>query len=263
VNRWMNCRIILLALCLGLVLAASLPAAAAEQPLVKRDSSSSDGVVLTNAAAQNLNRSFVVRPNQQTSGVYITNTTHYRKEPWPQWQPPVEEDQVAPVYGPTQDNWAASGSYRAGALEAIYITYSPPGTMASRGSTSTQINLSAIIEREARRNNFDPYLIQVLIYHESGYNNYAVSPAGAQGLMQLMPGTGARLGVTDPFNPYQNVAAGVRYLREQMNAFGDINLALAAYNAGPGAVSAYGGIPPFSETINYVRNIMGAYTSGR
>lgn len=239
------------------------PAAASdrsgEKPVLKADSSCSGGVLLTNPAAQRLEQAFVIKQNRKNSGIYYSNRTHYQAEPWPAWQPPAQaETAVTPSdAGPGTGSQAVGGP-----LEPIYITYAPGGAAAS-GSVSTQINLSAIIMREAARNNFDPYLVQVLIYHESGYNNYAVSPAGAQGLMQLMPGTGQRLGVTDPFNPYQNVAAGVRYLREQYDAFGDINLALAAYNAGPGAVSAYGGVPPFAETINYVRCIMSEYQAGR
>lgn len=226
-----------------------------EKPIVKADSSCSDGVMLTNPEAQRLEHAFVIKQNRKNSGTYYSNRTHYQAEPWPTWQPPSrEEDALAPADAESEIGTQGLG----GPLEPIYITYGPGGS-----SASTQLNLSAIIMREAARNNFDPYLIQVLIYHESGYNNYAISPAGAQGLMQLMPGTGQRLGVTDPFNPYQNVAAGVRYLREQYDAFGDINLALAAYNAGPGAVSAYGGVPPFAETINYVRCIMSEYQAGR
>lgn len=95
------------------------------------------------------------------------------------------------------------------------------------------------------------------IAQESGWNPRAVSPAGAEGLLQIMPGTQDYLGVTDPFDPGQSLDAGARYLAEQYRAFGSWPLALAAYNAGPGNVKKYGGIPPFEETQGYVRSITG------
>lgn len=92
------------------------------------------------------------------------------------------------------------------------------------------------------------------MFVESRYCQDAVSPKGAVGLGQLMPGTAAALGV-DASDPAQNLAGAARYLREQLDAFGDVTLALAAYNAGPGAVSKYGGVPPYAETKAYVREV--------
>lgn len=104
----------------------------------------------------------------------------------------------------------------------------------------------------------DPDLFLRLVGAESSFNPDAVSSKGATGLAQLMPDTAAELGV-DPTDPIQNLRGGARYLRQQLDEFGDPVLALAAYNAGPGNVRKYGGIPPFEETQNYVAKIMGGY----
>jgi len=109
----------------------------------------------------------------------------------------------------------------------------------------------------AQKHNIPADLFLRLVHQESGWNSRAVSHAGAIGLAQLMPGTAADLNV-DPTNPAQNLEGGARYLRQQYEAFGTWRLALAAYNAGPGAVQKHGGIPPFRETRDYVRIIAGS-----
>jgi len=106
-----------------------------------------------------------------------------------------------------------------------------------------------------QRYGLPPALLAAVARTESGFNPSAVSPAGASGLMQFMPGTAASLGI-DPFDPAQAVDGAARYLREQLEAFGTLELALAAYNAGPGNVRRYGGIPPFTETQHYVRRVI-------
>jgi soluble lytic murein transglycosylase-like protein len=114
------------------------------------------------------------------------------------------------------------------------------------------------IQAAAQKYGLDPALLKALIRQESNFNPAAGSPAGAQGLTQLMPGTARSLGVTDPHDPTQAIDGGAKYLKQQLDAFGgDVEKALAAYNAGPGAVRKHGGIPPYAETQNYVKKVMG------
>ena len=141
-----------------------------------------------------------------------------------------------------------------------------PSSTDANGVTTRRagnVDIAAVIQREARRNGIDPLLVESIIQQESGFDPYATSPSGAQGLMQLMPGTAAGLGVTDPYDVEQNVAAGVYYFASHLKRFNDLSLALAAYNAGPGAVESYGGVPPYSETQNYVAIISGNYAARR
>lgn len=119
----------------------------------------------------------------------------------------------------------------------------------------------ALLEHYSLKNGVDPDLARRLMSQESRGRSRAVSPKGAQGLMQLMPGTARQLGVTDPFDVHQNLDAGTKYLRQQLDEFGDPHLALAAYNAGPGAVKKFGNkIPPYRETQNYVKKIGAGYS---
>jgi soluble lytic murein transglycosylase-like protein len=114
----------------------------------------------------------------------------------------------------------------------------------------------AEIDAAAARYGLDPALLKGLIRQESGFDASARSGAGATGLTQLMPGTAASLGV-DPSDPAQAIDGGARYLKQQLDRFGgDPSMALAAYNAGPGAVAAYGGVPPYAETQNYVSSVL-------
>ncbi|MHB1660958.1 MAG: lytic transglycosylase domain-containing protein [bacterium] len=117
-----------------------------------------------------------------------------------------------------------------------------------------------IIIRASKKYNVSPKLIEAVIKAESGYNIRAVSDKGAEGLMQLMPQTQRSFDVTDPFNPSQNIYGGTEYLKSLIVKYGgNLPLALAAYNAGSKAVKKYGGIPPYSETRNYVNEVMGYY----
>ena len=114
----------------------------------------------------------------------------------------------------------------------------------------------AEITAAAKKHGIDPALLAGLVKQESGFDPNAGSSAGARGLTQLMPGTAAGLGVTNVLDPIQSLDGGAKYLRAQLDAFGgDVTRALAAYNAGPGAVKRYGGVPPYAETQNYVRAV--------
>jgi len=135
-----------------------------------------------------------------------------------------------------------------------YALQSPP----SRSSTE----FMPMIQEIAEQHGMDPQLIYAVIEMESGFNPHALSGANAMGLMQLIPETAKSLNVRDPFDPYDNVQGGVRYLKMQLERFGNIELALAAYNAGPGAVEKHGGVPPYRETQNYVRIILDRYYQG-
>ena len=127
----------------------------------------------------------------------------------------------------------------------------------------TSSQLFSLVQSISAVYGIDPLLVMAVIQEESGGNTKAISSAGAKGLMQLMPGTASELGVTDPFNPQQNVHGGIAYLAYLIKLFnGNIRYALAAYNAGPNAVKEYGGIPPYPETENYVNNIMYMYEHG-
>jgi soluble lytic murein transglycosylase-like protein len=114
----------------------------------------------------------------------------------------------------------------------------------------------ALVTAAALRNGLQPALLAALLRSESGFDPRAVSPAGAQGIAQLMPATARGLGVADPFDPAQAVPAAARLLSGHVRAFGSVPLALAAYNAGPGAVERYGGIPPYPETRAYVARVL-------
>ena len=137
-----------------------------------------------------------------------------------------------------------------------------PGLASSlRGFTTGYAEVDGYITDSAQRNNVDPLLLYSIMHQESSFKRGAISPKGARGLMQLMPGTAARFGVTNIFNPKQNIEGGARYVSFLLNRFnGDLSLTLAGYNAGEGAVDKYGWrIPPYAETQEYVRRISRRY----
>jgi soluble lytic murein transglycosylase-like protein len=133
----------------------------------------------------------------------------------------------------------------------------------TRGHQASQEEIDASIVMAAARHNVDPNLVRAVVKVESNFNSNAVSRKGAMGLMQLMPSTARSLKVKNPFDPDQNVDAGVRHLKQLLENYGgDVNLTLAAYNAGAGAVARSSGVPHFAETQNYVRRITHLYYGG-
>lgn len=124
--------------------------------------------------------------------------------------------------------------------------------------------IDRLVGQNANAWGVDPALVKAIIANESGFDANATSKTGAQGLMQLEPGTAADLGVANAYDPAQNVWGGTRYIKGLLDRFnGDVRLAVAAYNAGPGAVEKYGGVPPYAETQSYVENVLGAYQKYR
>jgi hypothetical protein len=146
------------------------------------------------------------------------------------------------------------------------IEVEDPATVAQAGKKASgwstgRPGLDNLIRQNGYKYNVDPYLIFLVMEQESHFNTYAVSPKGARGLMQMMPGTWARFGVRRPHDPAQNISGGTRYLRELLNRFNNrVDLVLASYNAGEGAVAKFGNkVPPYAETRNYVKKISKRY----
>lgn len=152
-------------------------------------------------------------------------------------------------------------------LQPTTLVYEPTSTVLSsqgsalRGYTTGSAQIDGYIINAGTNNGVDPLLLYSVMHQESSFESGAISPKGARGLMQLMPGTAARYGVTNIFDPRQNINGGARYLRFLLDRYdGDVNLALAGYNAGEGAVDKYGcRIPPYAETQEYVRRISRRY----
>ncbi|HEX8710163.1 MAG TPA: transglycosylase SLT domain-containing protein [Pyrinomonadaceae bacterium] len=149
--------------------------------------------------------------------------------------------------------------------EPVETASNPSPSWTERGWSTGNPKFDALIKESGARYGVDPYLIFCVMEQESQFKPRIVSPKGARGLMQLMPGTGARFGVRRPFDPAENIMGGTRYLKQLLEQFnGRVDLVLAGYNAGEGAVLKYGGsVPPYKETRNYVKRISARYAKGQ
>ncbi len=178
----------------------------------------------------------------------------------------IEQITGAPVQLPgLPDQTPENGSFAA-MLQAQMSSQegAPQGADSNAPAMVPPAQIDALVNDNAQSQDVDPALIKAIIANESGFNAHATSNVGAQGLMQLMPGTAAGLGVTDAYDPAQNVAGGTKYIKGLLERFnGNVRLAVAAYNAGPGAVEKYDGVPPYAETQNYVQNVLASYAKYR
>ena len=148
---------------------------------------------------------------------------------------------------PTRAVWVVKVDTRTGRLVRTLVALKP--------AAEAGADMRGLVADAAKNFDVNPLLVDSVIQVESNYNPFAVSPKGAQGLMQLMPGTAQRFGVTDSFDPKQNIEAGVRYLKFLQDTFQDDRLAIAAYNAGEKAVAKYKDVPPYPETVSYVAKV--------
>ena len=172
-------------------------------------------------------------------------------------------------WSPTERRWKQVPRARVGAAKSAaaevdqYLGKSPDAQNSVSRTGFTQREIDAAIEKAAARHSVDANLVRALVKVESNFNPNAVSRKGAMGLMQLMPQTARQLKVNNPFNPEENVDAGVRHLKRLLESYGgNVPLSLAAYNAGAGAVARSAGIPHYAETRNYVRRITRLYGGG-
>ena len=152
----------------------------------------------------------------------------------------------------------------ANATTSADTTTTSSSTTASTSTTATPAtgDFAALINQAAKKYNVNPNLVQAVVKAESNFNPSAVSSAGALGLMQLMPATAAGLGVSNALDPAQNIEGGVKFLSQLLTHFnGNVKLAVAAYNAGQGAVDRYNGVPPYQETQTYVDRVLGYYNA--
>jgi soluble lytic murein transglycosylase-like protein len=173
----------------------------------------------------------------------------------------IQQTQVSlGLAAPTSPAASATATSAPGASPTAFASMLQAATTAASpaAETSQTSQYDGLIEQAALRNGIDPAVLHGLIEQESGFDPNSTSSAGAIGLTQLMPGTASSLGVANPLDPAESIEGGARYLKQMMNDFGgNTSDALAAYNAGPGAVTQYGGVPPYAETQSYVSKVLG------
>ena len=187
--------------------------------------------------------------------------------PAPKTRVALQDPRRSKVRSPAKQTSAPSPEPSSLVKPTILFTDQPVSIVSAnasslRGYTTGSAQVDSYLIDSSKRNGVDPLLLYSVMHQESSFKSHALSPKGARGLMQLMPGTAARFGVTSIFDPRQNIEGGARYLRFLLDRFdGDVNLALAGYNAGEGAVEKYGWqIPPYAETQEYVRRISRRYS---
>jgi hypothetical protein len=176
---------------------------------------------------------------------------------------PIAAADVSPASVSASTTFVVRADPRTGKLVRRPAPHPQKQTTAPKPPPSVKPEISAMVEQAAKTHAVDPLLVGAVIAVESNYDAHAVSPKGAEGLMQLMPPTARMLGVTNTFDPQQNIEAGVRYLKQLQDQYKDDTLALAAYNAGPKAVEKFKTVPPYRETQNYVDQVGRRYDAAR
>ncbi len=210
--------------------------------------------VKTGAAANSIPQAGTTTPLRNSVLVYWS----HRERRWKAVPPPTPSAMRAARFAAAEVNRMFPAASTAENL--IPPELQEPDSAASPAPLTTSAAVDSAIEQAAARHRVDPNLVRAIIKVESNFNPRARSRKGAMGLMQLMPYTARSLNVSNPFDPQQNVDAGVRHLKELMENFGgDLSMSLAAYNAGAGAVVRNNGVPPYSETRNYVKQITNLY----
>ena len=216
------------------------------------------------ASTASKKKTSVARTSGSSSATKVAPQGKRRPDGTYEFAPPqYQVYEVKPRYA-YRDNWSFA-TFDSSKRQPRLVSYYgwDPNDPQQKQRAWVEVDLNPIILKYAKLWGVDPLLVEIVICHESGFNPNAVSPVGAVGLMQLMPATASGLGVYDAFDVEQNIAGGTRYIASQLERFNSVPLALAAYNAGPGAVMQYGGVPPYSETQYYVDTIYGEYLAGK